>query len=230
MKTRKIETPVPGRAGQPVSVSRRKMGCICRKHTLLALGAALVLAGCTGLQSPQLSEPSIFLLEAQPLAMPQAPKGELTLAVSVPRAGPGFDTARMIYVRQPHKIEYFARNRWADPPARMLAPLMVRALEEASGFRAVVPARSSLRADLRLDSELVRLRQDFSTRPSSVQLTLRANLIDVRAGQVLAAREFNETEPTATDDPAGGVSAANRAVQRMLGKLADFCAQYSGGR
>lgn len=230
MRTRAIERPVLARSGPRLFLSRGNKGCASRQRTLLILGSAFVLASCTGLQPPQLSAPSIYLLEAQPLAAPQRPKGELTLAVGVPRAAPGFGTARMIYVRQPHKIEYFAHSRWADPPARMLAPLMVRALDEAAGFRAVVPARSALPADLRLDSELVRLQQDFSNRPSSVQLTLRAKLIDVRAGLVLAAREFSETEPTTTDDPAGGVSAANRAVQRMLGTLAEFCAQHSGAR
>jgi len=30
-------------------------------------------------------------------------------------------------VREPHKLEYFAHSEWVDPPARMLAPLIVAA-------------------------------------------------------------------------------------------------------
>ena len=46
-----------------------------------------------------------------------------------PHAAAGYDSQHIIYVRQPHKLEYFAHNEWVDPPARMLAPLIVAALE-----------------------------------------------------------------------------------------------------
>jgi cholesterol transport system auxiliary component len=189
----------------------------------------ILLAGC-GLQPPRVETPTLYLLDAHPAgAMPPPQRGPV-LAVDPPRAWPGFATPQMAYARQPHKLDYYAKNRWVDTPSRMLAPLLAQALAQSGGFRAVVQTPSSVAADLRLDTELIRLQQDFATQPSRVQLTLRAQLIDVNANKILAAKEFDEVEPAPSDDAYGGAIAANRALQRLLGQLNDFCAAAAGGR
>jgi len=208
----------------------REPSCGVGKRAWVSLVSVLLFAGCAGLQPPQANDPNVFVLDARPLAGPQRANRDLVLAVSVPRARPGFDTAKMVYVRQPHQLEYFATNRWADTPARMLAPLIARAVEEAGGFRAVVRAPGALPADLRLDTELIRLQHDFGNQPSRVRLTLRVQLSDVRTRRVLAAREFDEVERAPSENAYGGVIAANRALQRLLAQLADFSVEQSGGR
>jgi len=110
----------------------------------------------------------------------------------------------------------------------MLAPLLVAALQQAGAFRAVVPAPTSAAGDLRLDTELVRLQQVFGGGPSHVRLTLRATLVDQVSRRVLAWREFDVTEPASSEDAAGGVAAANRAVQTMLQALSTWCADAAG--
>jgi cholesterol transport system auxiliary component len=194
-------------------------------RVLAACAAAALLSACSALQPPPEEIRSTYVLEARPLAGSPRAKRDLVLAVSMPRARPGFDTPQMAYERRPHELEYFTRNRWADAPARMLAPLLAQALEQSGTLRGVVQAPSVAAADRRLDVEIVRLVQDFSTRPSRVRFTLRAQLIDVGARRVLATREFDEVESAPSDDPYGGVIAANQALGRLLGQLADFCAQ-----
>ena len=200
-----------------------------RRAGALAIWAVL-LAGCVGMQPPQAEAPAIYVLDARPAAKPARPQRDLMLVVSAPRARAGFDTAQMAFVREPHELEYFAKSRWADTPSRMLAPLLVQALEQTGGFRAVVQAPSAVPADLRLDTELIRLQQNFGTRPPQVEIALRAQLVDLRSRRVLATAEFEEVEPTTREDAYGGVIAANRAVQRLLARLADFSAEQSGGR
>ena len=39
----------------------------------------------------------------------------------------------MVYVRKPHQLRHYARADWVEPPARMLGPLLVRALEKTNG-------------------------------------------------------------------------------------------------
>ena len=189
---------------------------------------AVLFAGCAGLQGPQVDALNVHLLEVRsPAGGPvMQPARDRVLEVSAPRARAGFDTAQMAYVRRPHALEYFANNRWADTPSHMLAPLLAQALEQR--FRVVVRAPSAVHADLRLDTELVRLQQDFATRPSRVEFVLRAQLVDLRGRQVLAATEFEEIEPAPSEDAYGGVIAANLALQRMLRRVADFCAERSG--
>jgi cholesterol transport system auxiliary component len=191
---------------------------------------AVLLAGCVGMPPPQAEAPTTYVLDARPAQKPARALQDVVLAVSVPRARAGYDTAQMAFVRAPYELEYFAKSRWADTPSRMLAPLLVQALEQAGGFRAVVQAPNAVPADLRLDTELVRLRQNFGTRPPQIELALRAQLVDVRSRRVLATAEFDEVEPTTREDAYGGVVAANRALQRILVRLADFCAEQSGGR
>lgn len=151
-----------------------------------------------------------------------------TLIVNPPHAATGFDSRRIVYVREIHKLEYFAHSEWVDTPARMLAPLIVAALENHGIFRAVVPAPSAAAGDLRLDSEIKRLQQDFGSSPSRVRFTLRAYVVDNTTRRVLAWREFDESVVAASDDPYGGVVAANRAVQNVLEQLAGFCREAAG--
>lgn len=191
---------------------------------------AMLLAGCTALQPPRMESTTLYLLDAQPAAAAGQPQRELVLAVDLPRARSGFATPQMAYVREPHKLDYYAKSRWVDTPARMLAPLLAQALAQGGGFRAVLLAPSSVATDLRLDTELIRLQQNFETRPSRVQLTLRAQLIDVKANKALAAREFDTAETAPSDDAYGGAIAANRALQRLLGELKEFCVAAPGER
>jgi cholesterol transport system auxiliary component len=190
----------------------------------------MLASGCTALKPPRAESPALYLLDARPAAAARRAPQDLVLAVATPSARPGFDTAQIAYMREPHKLDYYVKNRWADTPSRMLAPLLAQALDQDGGFRAVVRTTDQVPADLRLDTELIRLQQDFTTQPSRVQLTLRAQLYDVRSRKLLAVREFDAAENATSDDAYGGVIAANRALERVLGQLADFCAVASANR
>jgi cholesterol transport system auxiliary component len=198
------------------------------------LGAAcllLTLAGGCGALFPTTTtpQPSFYSLDSARVAAPTAaPAAAPTLIVNPPHAAAGFDSSRIIYVRETHKLEYFSRNEWVDTPARMLAPLIVAAVENSGTFRAVVLTPSAAAGDLRLDTEIVRLQHDFSSQPSRVRFTLRAYIVDNTTRRVLASREFDETVAAASKDPYGGVVAANRAVQNVLEHLASFCVKAAG--
>lgn len=199
--------------------------------------AMTLLGGCSALLPPPPPPDNLYLLEAGLTQIPPsasipntrtaAPKRDLVLAVGMPRARAGFDTAQMIWVRHAHGLEVYSRNRWADTPARMLAPLLAQALERSGTFHAVVQSPSAVSAALRLDTEIIRLQQDFSVHPSRVQFTLNAQLIDIGTRRVIASAEFDETENTATEDAYGGVRAANLALERLLVRLAAFCAEHA---
>ena len=197
------------------------------RRPLPVLMSLLLLAGCAGFSAPQVASQTIYVLEARPATKPVQVRRNIVLAVSMPQARPGFDTPQMAYAQQPYELNYFVTSRWADTPAHMLEPLLVQAIEQTGGFRAVVQAPGAVPADVRLETELVRLRQDFATRPSRVQLTLRAQLVDVRGKRILAVKQFEDSEDADRDDAYGGVTAANRLLQRMLDRLADFCVSES---
>lgn len=181
------------------------------------------LAACA-ITPPAVEEPGIYLLDARPVVRKAAASSPAVLAVSMPRARPGFETPRMAYVRQPHQLEYFSKSRWADTPARMLSPLLAQSLGQSGAFSAVVHSPGPVAGTLRLDTEIVRLQQEFGPGTGQVRLTLRAQLVDLQARRVLASGEFEETETVTAGNAYGGVSAMNRALDRLLPRLAEFCA------
>jgi len=196
-----------------------------------AAAFGLVLAGgCSGLLPAPTPPPSLYALDGTHVASPSnAAAGSAgaapTLVVNPTRAAPGFDSRHIVYVRAAHQLEHFAHSEWVDTPARMLAPLIVAAVEGSDSFRAVGLTASGVAADLRLDTELLQLQQEFNGGPSRVRFTMRAYVLDGANRRVLAWREFDATVASASDDPYGGVVAANRAVQDVMAELASFCAQ-----
>lgn len=200
-----------------------------RRGRVAALGA-LLLAGCISLPAQQVEQPRLYRLDAQLAARPPLPQRKLVLAVSLPRAQSGADSAGMAYVQQAHELDYFVSSRWADTPARMLEPLLLQALAQASGFRAVVSNVGPQAADLRLDSEWIRLQQEFASLPSRAHLTLRVQLVDLRSKQVLAMQEIDEVEPADSENAYGGVVAANHALQRVLERVVEFCSTQTVAR
>ncbi|MEO6117738.1 MAG: ABC-type transport auxiliary lipoprotein family protein [Methylotenera sp.] len=155
----------------------------------------------------------------------QAPMVKRTMIINIPRAAAGYDSQHIIYVRKAHKLEYFAHSEWIDTPARMLAPLLVNAIEDSHAFSAVVQYPNHVIGDVRLDSEIIRLQQEFDSQPSKVRFTLRVYLVNNVTKKVIAWREFDETAIATSDDPFGGVVAANKVVKTVLEKLAIFCSE-----
>ncbi|HSW24452.1 MAG TPA: ABC-type transport auxiliary lipoprotein family protein [Burkholderiaceae bacterium] len=210
-------TDVCTRPATPVRPTRR--AAVVAAWTLLGSGCSLA--------PPAPADPtSLHLLDARPTVATTVRRNHV-LAVSPPRAAPGFDSTAMAYVQKVHALDHYAAHRWADTPARMLGPLLTRTLEDTGGFRAVVQAAGGLQAELRLDTEIVLLRQSFLARPSRVEFTLRAQLVDVPGRRVLATRYVEITEQAPSDDAPGGVAAANAAVARALVQVATFCVEAS---
>ena len=199
-------------------------------------GLLLALAGgCGALRQAMPTPPAFYLLDNPRSAATatgttaRAPGAAApTLIVHPPHAASGFDSQRIIYVRRANRLEYFAHSEWADPPARMLAPLLVLALEDTGAFAAVVLTPSAAAGEFRIDTELLRLQHDFGPAPSQVRLTLRATITDNGNRRILAWREFDATVVAASEDPYGGVIAANQAVHSVLEQVAAFCAETVG--
>jgi cholesterol transport system auxiliary component len=191
-------------------------------RVLLPMVAAY-LAGCSALPTaPRIEEPMLHVLDARPAVARAQASRDLVLEVSVPRAAPGFDTTALLYVQKPFVLDAFATHRWVDAPAHMIGPPLTQALAQTGYFRAVVTAPAGVPVDLRLDTELVRLQHNFMTKPSRVELSLRFRLLDLRARRVVATRIVDVDVDAASDNPDGGVVAANAALASALTQAAAF--------
>jgi cholesterol transport system auxiliary component len=197
---------------------------------IAAVAALALLSACNALR-PLVApgeHPKFYSLSdradaATPAAAPRASATGLTLIVATPHAAAGFDSRRMMYLRRGDELEYFAHNEWIDTPARMLAPLIVAAVEARGAYRAVVLTPSPATGQVRLETEILRLQQEFLGAPSRVRFTLRAQLVESGTRRVVASREFEAVAAAPSENPRGGVTAAHEAVRKVLGEVADFC-------
>lgn len=190
---------------------------------LLVAMAAFLLHGC-GVFPDRTEEPMhTFVLTAEiPTEAQPGIQGTGTLLVNLPRAQSGFNTPRMIYVKQDHELNYFAVNQWAETPAHMLHPLLVKALEKTNLWEAVVQMPSPVRGDFQLIPENLLLQHEFTQDPSRVRIHLRLQLIRLKKFHILTTREFTVLENAKSDDPYGGVQAANVATGKLLKDISEW--------
>lgn len=192
---------------------------------VIVLGLLVVSTGCL---MPRGEPLLLHTYQLNPITESLAPEARTArgkgpvLLIGLPQSDPGFDTQRIAYRTRPYELNYFSTSQWADTPARMLSSLLVAAFDQAPFWGAVVTAPSPLRADYRVDVNGLLLVQEFFQPPSLVQLAWRAQLIDVRSGQVLGTRFFGAAQEAPSEDAYGGVQAANQALATLLGEMTSW--------
>ncbi len=200
------------------------------KYRMVHAVFALLLMTAVGCLSPRTDSSEMHTYQLSLDGWPsEARPGKLdgpVLLVSLPQAEPGFETQRMVYVKRPHELEYYAVNQWADTPVRMFTSLMVQALNQQNdAWRAVIPLPSSVLGDYRLDTQGFLLQQEFLQQPSRVRVMVRTQLVELKGSTVLSTRAFEVVENAASENPYGGVQAANRAIAELLDQIGSWLRQ-----
>ncbi|MCA9561978.1 MAG: membrane integrity-associated transporter subunit PqiC [Myxococcales bacterium] len=188
---------------------------------------ALVLAGfsaCVNI-GPDSEPIQTFVFDPDlPAAQHQSATSGVLL-VSTPRAYTTYQTRRLIYTDRAFEIRSYAYNTWADSPAAMLEPLLIRVAERSGQFRSVVGLSAGVRADYRLDTEITALHQEFGQSGSIAHVALRLRIIDLADRSVVAQSDIDVTAPAPSDDAYGGVMAINDALSEALSDLLRFIVQ-----
>lgn len=188
-----------------------------------------LVTGCGSLLNKQPLPTNYYSLEIAQSKNQQKPVNHNhllpSLTVTTPKSDAGYGSRHLLYTRKPHQIEHFSRNEWVDTPAHMLQGLLVAALENTGNYEAVMPKTSAVSNNIRVESQLLTLIQNFDTQPSNVDFRLRVTLINEATNQVIANQLFSEQVIAKSDNPAGGVVAANEAVNMALLKVGIFTAQ-----
>lgn len=187
-----------------------------------AFAMALAAAACGCSFAPVEVETRRHVLAAMPAQVPRSNSVPSALLVPPPEARAPYDGVRMAYSTAAFEVRHFAANEWAERPARMLQPLLVRTLERTAHFGAVVTPPYAGPVGFVLRTELLELRQDFTAQPAVARVVLRAELHAAEPARIVATRELEAAEPLAQATPEAGVRAANTAIARLLGDLARF--------
>jgi cholesterol transport system auxiliary component len=172
------------------------------------------LVGCSQLLPPK-TEPMTAILNKLPDRVPTMAAHAATLLVRLPEASAAYDTTRMAYSVKSYQLAYFRDNQWAETPAQMIQPLLVRTLRQTGFFRAILSLPESEPASYALRTEILELIQDYTASPPVLRLSLRLQLFDA-SGRPIAGRDIVEQETMRGALPYAGVVAANDAVANAL--------------
>ncbi len=189
---------------------------VCVSWVLLVL----VTSGCISFRGGSEAAHIYQLsLEEKQREVQSADGDSLVIQLNPPQAEPGFETPRMVYLKRPYELEYFATNQWADTPANMFAPLLAQSLSQSGIWRDVVLLPSLVPGDYRLDIYGFALQQEFLQSPSQVRVTARAQLVDLKQATIVGMQRFESIESAPSENAYGGVVAANRAVAVLLNQI-----------
>jgi cholesterol transport system auxiliary component len=186
-------------------------------YTLFSL--VVVLSACSPIKLPETNDYQLTAFSAKHYTTKSR---AYTLQVTTPDAVAGYQTDQMMYMKKPFKLEAFAKNEWTSPPAEMLFPLLVQSLQKTGYFYAVTSSPYSEKADYRLDTQLLSLKQNFTKRPSVLEFSAKVVLSNVESNHIVGSQMVSLEIPCPNDTPYGGVVAANQASYQFTAAVAKF--------
>lgn len=182
----------------------------------------LTLSGCS-LLSPVKTEPvTTYELSTVPYVKKKA-SHRITVYVAPMEAISIYNTKEMAYSTHQFQVAYFAQNEWADTPPKMLQPLIIQTLQNTHYFHAVTAYSTNAQPNYILNTQLVKLKQNFTCNSSAVELKINAQITNNTNNQIIATKQISIVIPAPYNSPYGGVLAANRAVAIALKQLSVFC-------
>ncbi len=187
---------------------------------LVSLGVATV-SSCA-LQPSEKIETKKSVLNKMPLELLQCKTHAATLLVFPLETKSIYDTTQIAYRAGSYQVAYFIQHEWDRTPSQMLQPMLIRALENTHYFSAVLTPPYSGHYTYALRAEILELAQDFMSEPAALRLSLRLQLSDGAANQVIATKEILLREPMQEKTPDAGIVAANDATAKALQEVAKF--------
>ncbi len=192
------------------------------------IAAALISITTCSLPGPsQQPQKQYFVLQDTGVSTPVSGPASnpcRSLRISTPGSAPGLNTARMAYSTAPNRLDYFAYHEWLAPPAKMFVSMMESRLQAAGLFSVILVNSPDIRTDLRLDSEVQFMQQDFTGSGYTYNLAIRATLVEVKTRSLLGSETFRYNETAAGGDAEAGADTANRVANRFLDDLTAFLA------
>jgi cholesterol transport system auxiliary component len=185
------------------------------------IACVMFITGCS-LFSPVNIDTKKNVLTNVPLDLPNERPHPATLLVLIPETLPAYATTQMAYSTQAYQIAYFTKNEWAETPSQMIQPLIVQTLRNTHYFGEVLSPPDFGPHTFALRSEVLELKQDFTSEPAMLKLAMRISLSRNATNQVVATKELSVSQPMSNRNPYAGVVAANEAMANLLHELAQF--------
>jgi len=190
-------------------------------RALLGLLLPLLLAACVS--TPNLPAMQYYVLgngQETASARPASQGSARVLLVNPASVSAFYDTQRLAFSRADGQRAYYQFAAWTERPGRAFSELLIRRLGAAS-------TTSGIKGDLFLHTRLEELYHDASVNPGTAKIAVSAELVDASGRLVRERQRFSRSVPVGSENAAGAVEAANRAVAEVL---EDIAAWIEGSR
>jgi len=183
-----------------------------------ALVLVLLLAGCVS--APNVPPMQFYVLgnhqgaaSDTASARPASRRSGGVLLLQPTSVSAFYDTQRLAFSRAEGQRAYYQFASWTDRPGRTFSELLSRRL--GASF-----TTSGIKGDLILHTRLEELYHDASATSGAVKIEVTAELVDASGRLVGERQRFSRSVRTASENAAGAVEAANRAVSEVLDDIA----------
>jgi cholesterol transport system auxiliary component len=194
---------------------------LARARSLAVVLCATLSTGCTVL-TPVKTDMITYVLSGVPADLPRQAGPSGNLLVLVPEIDPLYATRRMAYSTQAFQIGYYNESEWALAPAQMIQPLLVETMRSAGYSSEIASSSQQGRNALTLRTEILELKQDFSSEPAAFRVAMRFSLHRGPTRQLVGTKEVSVSETMRGRTAYAGVVAANVAIEKLLRALAVF--------
>jgi ABC-type uncharacterized transport system auxiliary subunit len=118
-------------------------------HLTVLAGTLALAAACSGTFTSKAPVSRAYVLHAAPAAesAAAAPRFDGTLRIQRANAGPGFETDRVLLLRERRELDFYATGHWAAPIPDMVAALAIETLRRTALFPGVYGEGTPMRAD-----------------------------------------------------------------------------------
>jgi cholesterol transport system auxiliary component len=127
------------------------------------------------------------------------------------------------------RITYFSNAVWSDRLPRLLQIRLIEAFENSRALKAVAARGLRMNSDYELASTIRSFHVVVSDDRAMAYVSIFAVLVAGKGGEVIAAREFAAEVPAASDSPAAGVAALNKAFIVVAKRIVRWAAGTPDG-
>jgi cholesterol transport system auxiliary component len=196
------------------------MGRIATSRFVLAMTAALPLAGCISFAAKP--PPTLFTLSAAtpPAAGERSATVGDTITVAVPTIPQALQTMRLPVHTTPTSYAYLKNAQWVEPPNRLFGRLLDDVISQRTGKVVLSSQQTQFDPGLKLTGELAAFDLDL-TQGRVAHVRYDAAIV-ARDGGRIETRRFEANRPVASEDPVTVSVALNAAANDVAAQVADW--------
>jgi cholesterol transport system auxiliary component len=132
---------------------------------------------------------------------------------------------QIVYSSSGASMGTYEYQRWSEPPAEMIAEVMLRQFRASGHYQGVYSLRSDIRGDFLLHGRLYDFKE-VSGSPLVARVTIELELRNIKTGTTVWAHFYTHDEPSNGKEVGAVVAALDKNVQQGIAEFRASLDQY----